>query len=108
MATLKGIDFKSLIIQKGERFLLWAMVGIMAVLVVFGVFINGFSRGSSSGTSQEIKKLYQAGQSAVNRSEPTPEMTVIDRQFTRASQMPGIDFDIVQCTNAYFTSIPGE
>ena len=46
--NLKEIDFKQLLLQKGERFALWGMVGVMVLLVVLGVFVNGLSRERSA------------------------------------------------------------
>ena len=68
--NLKEIDFKRIMMEKGERFALWAMVGVMAVLIVFGVFINGFSRGSASANSAEINDLSTSTKASLGISTP--------------------------------------
>lgn len=102
--NLKEIDFKQILIQKGERFALWGMVGVMALLIVFGVFINGFSRGSASSNSTEISDLCSRTKSSLSTSAPSADVRAIDPMFTRAAKLPDIDANGVSCPHALFSS----
>jgi hypothetical protein len=106
--NLKDFDFKQFLIQKGERIALWAMVLVMAVLIVFGVFINGFSRGSSSGTASDITKLNDTAQSALKSSRPGEDIKMIDPYFMTASAMPRLIYDLISCLNPCFMTIAAE
>lgn len=102
--NLKEIDFKQFFIQKGERIALWAMVGVMAVLIVFGVFINGFSRGSASGNSGEINDLCTRAKSALSTSAPAPGSEKPDDIYTGAARLAEIDRNGVDCKHALFST----
>src|SRR5262249_37437229 len=102
--NLKEIDFKRLMLEKGERFALWAMVGVMALLIVFGVFINGFSRGSASANSAEINDICTRTNSSLQTSAPDDKARMIDPEFNRAATLNEINGDQVLCAHAWFTN----
>jgi hypothetical protein len=102
--NLKEIDFKRLMLEKGERFALWAMVGVMALLIIFGVFVNGFSRGSASANSAEINDLCTRTTSSLQTSAPDDKIKALDPEYTRAAALPAIDPLAVLCAHALFTT----
>ncbi|OAI40785.1 hypothetical protein AYO40_04315 [Planctomycetaceae bacterium SCGC AG-212-D15] len=101
--NLKEIDFKRFLMEKGERLALWLTVGIMALLIIFGVFINGFSRGSASGNSSEMLKLCDAGNAALKRSAPSEAEKVIPEEFKKAATLAQINELLIACLNPLFT-----
>jgi hypothetical protein len=104
MPNFKEFDFKKFLLEKGERVALWAMVGIMALLIVMGVFVNGFSKGSASGNSSDINKLSEACKNALGNSQPNEEIKVIKREYLQAAAMPQLDLELLFLGHALFSS----
>ena len=102
--NLKEIDFKRIMLEKGERFALWAMVGVMAVLIVFGVFINGLSRGSASANSGEINDLCTRTTSSLKTSTPPADALVLGTAYTQAAKLLDIDANGVLCARPLFST----
>lgn len=68
---LKDLDFKQVLLQKGERIGLGVAVGIMALLLIYGVG-KGLGSASSASTAKEIEDLRASADNRIMSSEPAP------------------------------------
>jgi hypothetical protein len=106
--AFKNFDFKQFMLQRGERVGLWTAVGIMGVLIVFGLALKGLRSGSASGNANEIDKLARGVQNLIQTANP-PEMTE-DPAVKIAKLVDFVPLDAqdkeLRCANDFFTPNP--
>ncbi|HEV3203231.1 MAG TPA: hypothetical protein VGY77_02555, partial [Gemmataceae bacterium] len=103
---LKNIDFKQLLLQKGERFALVVCVGIMGLLLV----IYGLSSVLSAGPQKnvdEITKLRASADSSWKSSQPTEGLESLPDDL-KGVEYKKVDADLYACTQLYFQLLERE
>src|SRR4051812_46531370 len=104
MAKMKlNIDFKEILLRKGERIALIGAGAFAALLIVFGFIINGLGSGSASANADELAKLRKQGDEALRRSQPTPDLAVIPADLFRAGELNVLDPVAFRYFRQFFT-----
>ena len=92
MAKKFDFDWKNFLLQKGERVGLYAALGIMGLMLAFGLFWpgSGIFSGSSSANARALADLNQAASNALANNKPTgadAEDTVTDPKYKQAGDL---------------------
>lgn len=103
--NLKEINFKQLLLQKGEYVGLGMALTVMLFLLVFDLGINGLAGGSAAATSEKLQRLSSEGQRKLITSQPPKDIHKIDPELTRAGNLVPLDPEKYACVQDFF--IPG-
>src|SRR5690349_4880357 len=102
---MKDINFKEVLIQKGEQVALWVCVGLMTLFIIFGIFIKGLTSGSAAANAEKVGSLRKQGEDAIKNSRPDPSLGNIDPVLQNASNPKEIDPLDVVCSRDWFTTL---
>src|SRR2546430_411240 len=92
------IDLKQFMLEKGERAALWTMVGVMAVFIVLGVFVQGM--GTSANPKTYIDKLKgKGGGGGASPASQAPD------GIAQAGQLGPIDRNLAESRLPWFSPI---
>jgi hypothetical protein len=74
-----NVDFKKLMLEKGEKIGLGVAVGFMLLLIIFGLFMpdKGFFSGSPSENARKLKTESTRVKDRMVRAEPDPSLRVV-------------------------------
>jgi hypothetical protein len=106
--ALKDFDFKQFMLDKGERVALAAAGFFMALLVIFGLIINGLGSGSASANADELTKLKDSGKSAFDQSRPPGDLVNVDPDLLRAGKLVRLDPIEFLAMNPFFIAMQTE
>src|SRR5438034_431824 len=78
-----NIDFKKLLLEKGEKIGLGVAVGFMLLLIIFGLFMpdKGFFSGSPSVNASKLKTESTRVKDQQARAEPRPELRTVPEEI---------------------------
>src|SRR5262245_21547457 len=106
--ALKDFNFKQFLVDKGERAALAAAGFFMALLIVFGLVINGLGSGSASANADELTKLKNSGKQNFDNSRPQPELANVDPDLLRAGKIDQLDPMAFMAMNPFFVALQSE
>src|SRR5437773_6729148 len=106
--ALKDFDFKQFMLDKGERVALAAAGFFMALLVIFGLIINGLGSGSASANAEDLTKLRSTADNAFKQSRPTPDVANVDPDLLRAGKLDPLDPMAFLAMNPFFVALQTE
>lgn len=99
---LKDLNFKQMLLEKGEKLILWASVAAMLVLFGYGLVVNGFLGNSASATTEDLVALKVKGDDALNRSRPPADIAVIPPGLLMAGDLKQLSPSEFPCENDFF------
>src|SRR4051812_18836562 len=89
--NLKNIDFKQLLLQKGERLALYVCGGIAGLLIILGAVWKGVGSGSPSENAKRLEELRKQAENKMQQSRPDDSLGVVDAFLREASNPKEID-----------------
>lgn len=89
--NLKNVDWKKLLLEKGEMIGLGVAGVLTLVLLVYGLGFKTFGSGSASANAQEIEDLAKQANQKIDGNQPQPTLAQPDQKVIRASTPNPID-----------------
>jgi hypothetical protein len=107
MKKLKGIDFKELLLQKGERLALGVAVGIAAIMIVGFGLASVLGGSSASANADKVKTARDKADSAWKVSTPDPKTGEVAPDLLVVKVKP-VNPEQYACALPYFRAIEQE
>lgn len=102
LKCLKDLNFKQMLLEKGEKLILWGAVAVMLGLVGYGLVVNGFLGNSASATTEDLVALKTKGDTALNNSRPPEGVFVVPAELLKAGDLKQLSPSEFPCANDFF------
>src|SRR5438105_656308 len=99
-----NIDFKKLLLEKGEKIGLGVAVGFMLLLLIFGLFMpdKGFFSGSPSVNAGKLKTESGRVKDRMAKAEPDPSIRPVPDDVKNIGTAKPIPPELYASANDYF------
>lgn len=103
--SLRDLNFKQLLLEKGEKFALWGCVAIMVVLVGYGFVVNGILGNDASGITNDLVALKTKGEGALSSSRPPDDVRIVPPELLRAGNLKVLAPNEYSFENDFFITL---
>src|SRR5947209_7052214 len=106
--AMKDFDFKSFMLQKGERVGLWTCVGLGAAFLILSLFMpgKGFFSGSPSANAGDIKNKSKDKQQLILNARPNPDIGIVPEEFKKIAEVKPEPPEAYRPTGDLFQPVP--